>query len=127
MSEHLSSNFVPMFSMLNLTQLIPPAFFYTIWKHKKTEVFLIFSWGLEKDQWHEMGSLQSIKFDRFSIFILMEIVITTIMGGCKALRENCPNTEFFWSVFSCIQSEYRKKRTRKTPYLDNFQPEICFD
>ena len=23
------------------------------------------------------------------------------------LRQKCPNTEFFWSVFSCIQSEYR--------------------
>ena len=28
---------------------------------------------------------------------------------------------FFWSVFSCIQSEYRKIRTEKTPYLDTFQ------
>ena len=27
---------------------------------------------------------------------------------------------FFWSVFSCIQSEYRKIRTRKTPHLDIF-------
>ena len=28
---------------------------------------------------------------------------------------------FFWSVFSCIQSEYRETRTRKTPYLNTFQ------
>ena len=27
---------------------------------------------------------------------------------------------FFWSVFSCIQSECRKIRNRKTPYLDTF-------
>ena len=27
---------------------------------------------------------------------------------------------FFWSVFSCIQSEYGKIRTRKTAYLDTF-------
>ena len=27
---------------------------------------------------------------------------------------------FFWSVFSRIQSEYGKMRTRKTPYLDTF-------
>ena len=26
----------------------------------------------------------------------------------------------FWYVFSCIQSEYRKIRTEKTPYLDTF-------
>ena len=31
----------------------------------------------------------------------------------QPLRENCPNTEFFSSVFSCIQSEYRKIRARK--------------
>ena len=29
------------------------------------------------------------------------------------LREKCTSTEFFWSVYSCIQSEYRKVRTRK--------------
>ena len=27
---------------------------------------------------------------------------------------------FFWPVFSCIRTEYRKIRTRKTPYLDTF-------
>ena len=27
---------------------------------------------------------------------------------------------FFWSVFSCIQSEYRKIQTKKNPYLDTF-------
>ena len=27
---------------------------------------------------------------------------------------------FFWSVFSCIWTEYRKIRTRKTSYLDTF-------
>ena len=26
----------------------------------------------------------------------------------------------FWSVFSCIWTEYRKIRTRNTPYLDTF-------
>ena len=25
---------------------------------------------------------------------------------CHAVREKCPNTEFFWSVFSCIWTEY---------------------
>ena len=37
-----------------------------------------------------------------------------------SLREKCPNTELFWSVFSRIQSKYEKIRTRKTPYLDLF-------
>ena len=31
------------------------------------------------------------------------------------LREKYSNTEFFWSVFSCIQSEYRNKK--KDEYL----------
>ena len=35
----------------------------------------------------------------------------------EALREKCPNTEFFWSVFSRIWTEYRPE---KTPYLDTF-------
>ena len=31
-----------------------------------------------------------------------------------SLREKCPDTEFYiWSVFPCIQSEYRKIRIRK--------------
>ena len=34
-----------------------------------------------------------------------------------ALRENCPQTVFF---LVCIQSEYGKIRTKKTPYLDSF-------
>ena len=51
------------------------------------------------------------------------------------LREKCPNTEFFWSVFSRIwteyevnpriESKYRKIRTRKTPYLDTFCAVVC--
>ena len=42
------------------------------------------------------------------------------------LRENCPNMEFFWSVFFCIRTEYRKLYLdwiygiEKTPYLDTF-------
>ena len=36
------------------------------------------------------------------------------------LREKCPNTEFFWSVFSCIQSEYSKIRTGKEYVFGRF-------
>ena len=50
----------------------------------------------------------------------------------KTLREMCPYMELFlvriflysdWirRFTSCIQSEYRKIRTRITPYLDTFQ------
>ena len=38
-----------------------------------------------------------------------------------SLREKYPNTEFFLSVFSCIQSEYRTmKRTRENSVLGHF-------
>ena len=45
-----------------------------------------------------------------------------------ALREKCPYSQFFWSAFSCIrteyveilQSEYGKIGTRKTPSTDTF-------
>ena len=49
------------------------------------------------------------------------------------LREKCPNTEYFpvfilkteiYSVNLRIQFEYRKIRTRKTPYLDTFHEVI---
>ena len=34
-----------------------------------------------------------------------------------ALRETCPNTEFFWSVFSPNAGKYGLE---KTPYLNTF-------
>ena len=42
-------------------------------------------------------------------------------------REKCPNTEFFWSVSSCIQSEFRKIQTRQNfvfgqfPHIETFR------
>ena len=38
----------------------------------------------------------------------------------ESLREKCPYLEFFWSVFSRIQCECGKIRTRKTPNTDSF-------
>ena len=43
---------------------------------------------------------------------------------CKAYADCAKSVQirsFFQSVFSCIQYEYRKIRTRKTPYLDTFR------
>ena len=37
-----------------------------------------------------------------------------------SLRKKCPYSEFFWSVFSRIQSECGKVRTRITPNTDTF-------
>ena len=36
------------------------------------------------------------------------------------LREKCPNTEYFWSVFSCIPTEYRKIQTRNNSVFGHF-------
>ena len=33
---------------------------------------------------------------------------------------------FFWSVFSCIRTEYRKIRTKRTPYLYTFHAVSSF-
>ena len=41
-----------------------------------------------------------------------------------SLRKKCPYSEFFWSVFSRIQSECGKIRTRKTPNADNIHA-VC--
>ena len=38
----------------------------------------------------------------------------------KALREKCPNAEFFWYEFSCIRTEYRKIHTTKNSVFGYF-------
>ena len=38
-----------------LTHFMPLISFYTPWKHQKTSDFLMFSGGIERDQWDEMG------------------------------------------------------------------------
>ena len=41
-----------------------------------------------------------------------------------ALHKKCPDTEFFLSVFSCIQSEYRKIRTKKNSVFGHFSHSV---
>ena len=58
--------------------------------------------------------------------------------GFYTLREKCPHSELFWSVFSHIRSEYgeirsifripsecRKMHTRITPNTDTFHAATC--
>ena len=40
---------------LKLTNFIPLVSFYSLWKRHKNSGFLMFSGGIERDQWHEMG------------------------------------------------------------------------
>ena len=44
--------------------------------------------------------------------------------SANSQREICPKAEFSWSAFFCIQSEYRKYGTEKTPHLDTFHAVI---
>ena len=41
---------------------------------------------------------------------------------CCSIRKKCLNTNFFWSVFFCIQSKYRKIQTRKNSAFGHFSP-----
>ena len=38
-----------------LTHFVPLISFDTPWKHQKTRSFLMFSGGIKRDQWHEIG------------------------------------------------------------------------
>ena len=40
----------------HLTHFLPLVSFYTPWKHHKTRGFLMFTGGIERDQWYETGS-----------------------------------------------------------------------
>ena len=42
-------------TLLSLTHFMPLISFDTPWKHQKTRGFLMFSVGIKRDQWHEMG------------------------------------------------------------------------
>ena len=43
------------FFVVLLTHFMPLISFDTPRKYQKTSGFLMFSWGIERDQWHEMG------------------------------------------------------------------------
>ena len=63
---------------------------------------------------------------------------TQLLSPCfqyNTLRESCPYSEFFWSAFFCIRTEYSvslciqsecsKMRTRKTPNTDTSRSDSC--
>ena len=56
----------------NLTHFMPLVFLYTPWKHQKTSAFLMFSGGIERDQWHEIGLVVSFP-SLWSSFILRNL------------------------------------------------------
>ena len=67
----VEKHFLPFFSQ-NLTHFMPLVFLYTPWKHQKTSAFLMFSGGIERDQWHEIGLVVSFR-SLWSSFILRNL------------------------------------------------------
>ena len=68
---------------------------------------------------------------KWSLLQFMQIRNNPFFELCISLREKCPYSDFFWSVFSRIRTEYGeyilrnqskcgKIRTRKTPNTDTF-------
>ena len=64
LSSHSLTEEIRLYSSLTLYRLwdsvkyfMPLISFDTPWKHQKTKGFLIFSEGIKRDQWHEMGEL----------------------------------------------------------------------
>ena len=47
----------------SLIHFMPLVSSYTSWEYQKTSAFLMFSWGVERDQWHEMGYFFQFKID----------------------------------------------------------------
>ena len=78
-----------------LTHFMPLAFFYTPWKHQKTSGFLIFSGGIERDQWHELG----------------KNLITLMIYGFKLEQKRC----CFRSFFRNCRRDYKRVFWNKFP------------
>ena len=52
-----------------LTHFLPLVYFYTPWKHQKTFCFLMFSGGIERDQWHKNGLSRTYSLSANSSFV----------------------------------------------------------
>ena len=77
--------------------------------------FSLIWWYFVKEEGSVNVAPQRIRFIQGSVTLVKNFSTVSLI-----LREKCPNTEFFWSVFSRIHSRYGKIRTRKTPCLDTF-------
>ena len=49
-----------------------------------------------------------------------ETATSEIIFVRHALRKKCPNSDFFWSIFSGIWTEYGKIQNRKNSNADSF-------
>ena len=59
---------------------------------------------------------RNLFLDLFNKKFLQRKNLSPISFHCASLCEKCPYSEFFWSIFPCIWTEYRKI-LRISPYL----------
>ena len=70
-----------------------------------------------------------MKFQKCVIYLSKQQLINTIIRYSLILREKCPNAEFFLVrifLYSNIQFEYRKIRTRKNSVVRNFSRSVKY-
>ena len=79
-----------------VTHVMSLLFFYTPWKYQKVSGFLMFSGGIERNHWHEIGYLVSAA----SLFLQMEDLIPECFLETlwikSFVRETVDTTPWFW-------------------------------
>ena len=59
---------------------MPLISFDTPWKHQKTRGFMMFSGGIKRDQWHEMGEVNVLQADKHESFLQGDTIIFDGVG-----------------------------------------------
>ena len=54
---------------------MPLISFDTPWKHQKTRGFMMFSGGIKRDQWHEMGEVNVLQADKHESLLQGDTII----------------------------------------------------
>ena len=133
-NNYIFITYVFEYFFLYLTYYMPVLHSYkkseSIWCSMKKRTFLRISYGprptslLKKRLWHRCFPMIFAKFLRTTFLQnasgrlrLLKLYYFTYLFP---LRKKCRKKEFFWSVFSCIQSEYRKMRTTKISVFERF-------
>ena len=59
---------------------MPLISFDTPWKHQKTGGFMMFSGGIKRDQWHEMGEVNVLQADMHESLLQGDTIIFDGVG-----------------------------------------------
>ena len=59
---------------------MPLISFDTPWKHQKTRGFMMFSGGIKRDQWHEMGEVNVLQADKHESLLKGDTIIFDGVG-----------------------------------------------